>query len=226
MEERKTKIESELLKNLILDNNTTKIKLFMIILNKSISKYYGQPEYSREIERELSLPMSFVNKYKGASKLTTKEIVEFIKEINISIRFYDDDIEKERSINVIEECAFDEYVFNIIFNETAIEYMLMISEKYTIIDLEVLKELTGKYEIGLYAMYCMYKNLKHKSKIYKVPELKKFLGVRPKKNSDLIASLNNAISKLDNLGIEIGYSTQKERNKIIGITFTFKKIKE
>lgn len=219
--ERNTKIENEMLKNLIIDNNTVQIKLFMTILNKAISKHYSQGEYIEEVESELNLSMDFVKKYKGESKLTTREIMNFIKDINVKIRFYDEEIEENRVINVIREFQYNDYDFIIKFDEEAIKYVVLVANNYTLIDLEILKHLKGKYEIGLYVIQAMYKKLKHKKKIFELEEFKKFIGIKEKKITQITDGIDKAISKLEKLGINVDYELYKRGRKISDITFMF-----
>lgn len=219
--ERNTKIENEMLKNLIIDNNTVQIKLFMTILNKAISKHYAQGEYIEEVESELNLSMDFVKKYKGDKNLTTREIMNFIKDINVKIRFYDEEIEENRVINVIREFQYNDYDFIIKFDEEAIKYVVLVANNYTLIDLEVLKHLKGKYEIGLYVIQAMYKKLKHKKKIFELEEFKKFIGIKEKKVTQITDGIDKAINKLEKLGINVDYELYKRGRKISDITFMF-----
>lgn len=218
---RDTKIENEMLKNLILDNNTNQIKLFMMILNKAIAKHYAQGEYIEEVESEINLSMEFIKKYKGDSKLSTREIMEFIKDISVKIRFYDEDINEIRVIPVIREFQYNDYDFIIKFNEEAIQYAVLVANNYTIIDLEILKELKGKYEIGIYVIQAMYRKLKHKKKIFELEEFKKFVGVKESKITQLTAGIDKAIAKLKKLGVEVDYEVHKRGRKITDITFLF-----
>lgn len=220
---RETKISNEILKNLLLDNSTTQIKLFLMILNKAISKHYAviKNNYNdeiNEIDREVNLSMEFINKYKGSKRLTTREIFEFMKELDVKIRF-EEEGEKTRIVNVLSSIKYDNSEFIIKFNNDAIQYLILIANNYSIIDLEILKNLTGKYEIGLYAMNCMYSSLKSKSKIYTIEDFKKFIGVNVKKNNDMTRRIDKAILKLKNEDINLEYEVKTKSRKMSHLIF-------
>ena len=219
---RETKISNEILKNLLLDNNTIQIKLFLMILNKAISKHYAvmKNNYGEvdEIDREVTLSMEFINKYKGSKRLTTRELLEFMNEIDVRIRF-EEKGEKIRVVNVLSSVEFDDYEFTIKFNKDAIKYLILIANNYSVIDLEILKNLTGKYEIGLYVMDCMYNNLKSRTRIFAIDDFKKFIGINVKKNNDMTRRIDKAILKLKDENINLSYSVKKTGNKISHLVF-------
>lgn len=227
--ERKTKVSNYILKNMLSNYSDTQIKFFMMVINKAVSAHYAKTtEDNRDdvynyCSEEITISLDFIKQYKGKKHLTRNDIIEIMESLHITLKLIDEN-GYLTTLSSIERITFenDKNQFRIILTEDALEYLILISENYSCLDLEFLKDLRGKYEIGLYIIYCMYNKLKQKSKYYSIEELQEFLGVdRGGQTRDTIKYIDNAKEKLKCRGLKIDFELNKRGNKIIGIMFKF-----
>lgn len=226
--ERRTKVSNYILKNLFTNYSETQIKFFMMIINKAVSAHYAKTSednrddiYNYESDI-IIVSLDFIRQYKGKKHMTISEIYDTMESLHIVLRLIDDN-GYIATLSAIEEIVFEEdrEQFRITLTEKAMEYLVLVSEKYSCLDLDFLKDLRGKYEIGLYIIYCMYKGLKQKSKYYTIDELKQFLNVVGGATKDTIKYVDKAKEKLQWRGLKIDYEIVKRGNKIKDINFSF-----
>lgn len=226
--ERKTKVSNEILKNLFINYDALQIKFFLMILNKAVSSHWAKTtENNRDdiINYDstlIYLPLDFIKKYKGRKHLTKSEISNIMFSLHIVFKLYDDNGHL-KTLSTVNQITFENENnrFLISLNENAMDYLVLISDNYSCLDLNFLKELKSKYEIGLYIIFCMYKNLsKNKSKYFTIDELKSFFNVKGSAN-DLLKYVSKSISKLSIKGLNITLTPIKRGRKIETIIFTF-----
>lgn len=247
--ERLTKVGNDILKNLLLTYDDFQIRFFLLILNKAISMHYAKAkddnkfidntDFSGSCIQEIRT--DFIRKY-GAKKMDLGVCLEDNKENKKTIMGVMQDLRSvcfrfEENDNVITEIPVlsrvsyykDRKSFIVTINSEISKYLILISENYSILDLNITKDLRGKYEFGIYFIYSMYNTLKQGYKHYTIEEIGKFIGYERKENSrtsDMIKYIEKAIVKI-NSKIE-GTNKKKIKleketigKKIVGVKFIF-----
>lgn len=228
-EERKTKVSNYMLKNLFINYTDTQIKFFMMVINKAVSSHYAKTKEYNESDLNnheseiVYIPLDFIKQYKGKKHMSIAEIDEVMTSLHITLNLIDENGYKA-TLSAIKWVVFedDKDRFKIILTDDALEYLILVSENYSCLDLEQLKFLRGKYEIGLYIIYCMYRGLKQKSKNYSIEELQDFLNVpRGGQTRDTLRYVNNAKVKLISMGMKVDFEVKKRGKKITDVMFKF-----
>lgn len=203
--ERLTKVNNDVLKNIFSNFNVNQIKIFLILLNKAITLHYASSD-ERIQENvldflEIDIPISFINKYKGNKHLTKKEIFDIFESLNILFKF------ESSNGDIIAFPIIDTMYFynsqnkiSVTLREEALEYLILVSSNYTCLDLNFVKDLKGKYELGLYMLISMYKGLSNKKKFFSIEDLKYFFNVFGS-NNDLLKYIRKAQSSLNSKGL-------------------------
>ncbi|BCZ49288.1 hypothetical protein psyc5s11_53550 [Clostridium gelidum] len=228
--ERKTKVSNYILKNMFANYTEIQIKFFMMVINKAVSAHYAKTtEENRDdiynyASQEITMSLDFIKKYKGKKHMTKIEIMDTMESLHIVLRLINADGYLE-TLSAIEKITYehDKEQFRIILTDEAMEYLILVSENYSCLDLEFLKDLRGKYEMGLYMIHCMYNELKQKSKYYTIEELQDFLNITSGgQTRDTLRYIDSAKEKLKDRGLKLDYEISKRGKKITDIVFRFR----
>lgn len=225
--ERKTKVSNEILRNMFINYDVMQIKFFLMLINKAVSSHWAKTtEDNRDdiIDYDstvIYLPIDFIKKYKGKKHLTKSEISEIMYSLHIVFKLKD----KQghiRTLSTVDEIVFEHENnrFVIDLNENAMDYLVLIADNYSCLDLNFLKDLKGKYEIGVYMIFCMFKNITNKNKYFTIDELKEFFNVNGSAN-DILKYINRAIGTLHLKGLKINMTPLKNGNRIQNVLFNF-----
>lgn len=224
-EKRETKLSNDIVFNLFTEYNVTDIKLLLSIVNRLLSrcKALESQDINENIDvLEIGISMDFFRKYKGKKNLTLKEILEIIRKVcSFGILIKSD--ETYRRINIVKEIEYNNKYksVKISFNESATEYLIFINDNFTLIDLNEIKDLSSKYELGLYLLMQMYKSTGTILKT--IPDLKQYFMMECE-NKILFNNLRIAALKLEKrFGYKIKFNTQKIGKKINKFSITFRK---
>lgn len=221
---RETKFSNDIIYNLLQDYKVTDIKILSVMVNRLITKYKSleNEEAEDNIDLEIGISLDFFKKYKGKKKLTVSEIISIIDKIStFGIKSHTKDIYKK--INIISNVEYNKRYksFKICFNHNAIDYLVEVYKKFTLIDLEEVKDFSSKYELGLYILISMYKNT---GKIIKnIEDLKIFFNMK-NDTKILMNNLRNAKAKLyEKLGYKIKFTPIKAGRKIERLEIKFER---
>lgn len=220
--EKLTKISNQIIFNLLKDYSVVEIKILTTIINRFISNYYKKEneayaDYDLEDLLEIGITKNYFDDYRGKKRLSIKEIdkiLNFIASMGLSIN----DLDIYTRINIVSKVEFNKQFesFRITFNKEAIEYLILIQENFTLVDLNVVKDLSSKYELGIYLLTTMYRTTG--IVIRQIEWLKDFFGTSAN-SGDLKRSIESAIKKLNNkynYGINLELETKRKRiDKII-----------
>lgn len=203
--ERLTKVNNDILKNIFSNYNVTQIKFFLMLLNKAITLHYASTDERVQEEvldfLEINLPISFINKYKGNKHLTKNEIFDIFESLNILFKFENNNGDLIAFPIIDTMCFYNsENKISVTLREEALEYLVLVSKNYTCLDLNFIKDLKGKYEVGLYMLVSMYSGLNNKRKFFSMEELKEFFDVFGS-NNDLLKYIKKAQCSLNNKGL-------------------------
>lgn len=206
-------IHNSILKGIMINRTDRQIKIFVAILNRAFLEY----SKNQTGELKIKVPVKFFRSViKSNNKI--KEFTEDIESLRKPSYVYNED----KYINIIEELEEKDAEYTMSFSIESLDYITIKQQSnYTIIRLDTLKDLRGKYEIGLYIIYCMHKGLKQKSKHYTIDELKQFLNVVGGATKDTVKYVDKAKEKLQWRGLKIDYEISKRGNKIKDIIFKF-----
>lgn len=197
--ERLTKVNNDVLKNVFSNYNVNQIKFFLILLNKAITLHYAD-DTIQENTLDIDIPISFINKYKGNKHLTKNEIFDIFESLNILFKFENSNGDLVAFPIIDTMCFYNsENKISITLREEALDYLVLVSRNYTCLDLNFVKDLKGKYEIGLYMLISMYSGLTNKKKFFSIEELKDFFNVFGS-NNDLLKYIRKAQISLINKG--------------------------
>ena len=224
--ERQTKFSNQILYNLFKNYTTRDIKILTIIINRLLSKYKSiknkNEDNAEEFIYEIGISLEFINIYKGKKRLSIKEIMEIIEKISsFGVLISENGI--HRKIMLVNEVRYDERYksFKIFFNENIIEYLLLIEDKFTLIDLAIIKNLKSKYELGVYILVQMYKNTGYC--IRKIDDLKDYFNTGGNTN-DLLKYMRIAVLKLNqNYDYKLRLEEDKTGRRIDLVKIKFKK---
>lgn len=223
--EKLTKISNQIIFNLLKDYSLVEVKILTTIINRFISNYKKMEnenfaDYELEDLLELGITKHYFDEYRGRSKLSTKEIERILRGISSMGLSIKDDYTYTQ-INIISKIEYNERYesFRITFNEEAIEYLILIQENFTLVDLNIVKDLSGKYELGIYLLTTMYKGtgvvFKH------IDWMKDFFGTNAN-SGDLKRSLESSINKLNkkyDYNINLEFETKRKRIEKIILRF-------
>lgn len=225
--EKLTKISNQIIFNLLKDYSVVEIKILTTIINRFISNYKKMEnenfaDYELEDLLELGITKDYFDSYRGRKRLSVKEVDKILKLIaSMGLSIKDDYTYTQ--INIISKIEYNERYesFKITFNEEAIEYLILIQENFTLVDLNVVKDLSGKYELGIYLLTTMYKStgivFKH------IDWMKDFFGTSAN-SGDLKRSLESAVKKLNkNYDYNINLEFETKRKRIEKIILRFKR---
>jgi hypothetical protein len=230
-EERKTQLANEILTNMLINYKEQQLRIFLATLNKATTKYYAIDRDSENYNQygeyiEVEIPLSFYKKYGGKGKYTKESWEEIVKGINIPININEDNIKS--TINLISRIDFyvEEEKFVITFNEEYFEYVVLLRDSnYTIIDLEELNQLSGKYEIGVYLAYWQF--VEQGKRMFTIENCKMFFSFKGEKTKELTRALKKAIDSINlKLGYDIELETKISNRKITHINFLFRRGKK
>lgn len=227
MDERQTKFSNQIIYNLFKDYKVEDIRILAIMVNRLITKYKAienegciDPD---SLVLELGISLEFVKEYKGKKNLSIKEITDIMKKIiSFGVQVYEDRVHK--SISIVNEVEYDERYksFKISFNKNAFQYLLLIEDKFTLIDLNIVKELKSKYELGLYILIQMYKDTG--LCIRRMEDLKEYFNNSGTSN-DLMKYIKAAVVRLNetyHYNIKIEEEKTSKRINTIKIKFKIK----
>ena len=224
-EERQTKLSNEIIFNLFREYNVTDIKFLMSIINRLLTRYKAleNAKVEENIDiLEIGISIDFLKKYKGKKNLTLNEMLDITKKISsFGILVIEGD--DYRRINVFKEITYNERYKSIkaIFNDSVMDYIVLINDNFTLIDLNEIKDLSSKYELGLYLLVQMFK--KTGVILKSIDSLKKYFMMKCD-NKILFNNLRIAALKLNdkfNYNIKIEY--EKQGRKIDKVIIKFKK---
>lgn len=230
-DERKTQLANEILTNMLINYKEQQLRIFLATLNKATTKYYAIERDNSDYNQcgeylEVEIPLSFYKQYGGKGKYTKESWEQIVKGINIPINIKKDNIKS--TINLISRIDFyiEEEKFLITFNEDYFEYVILLRDNnYTIIDLEELNKLSGKYEIGLYLAYWQF--VEQGKRLFTTEGCKTFFSYKGEKLKEFTRALRKAIDSInEKLGYSINLETQISNKKITHINFTFKRGKK
>ena len=229
--DRETKISNEILKRLLGSYNLNHIRVFLKVLNKSISKSYAMMKTEMIDEDmlvdygalEIEINYQDIKKEYGR-KIGREEIVTFIEDM-ASIKLSYKDIKKGKKIiktvcpfSSIEYCEDDDK-FTFYLNESEIELLILINKKYTILKLEDVNKITSKYEFAIYIWYNMYKGLGQIE--FTIEEIKEFLYTGGS-TYDTLKYLRKAIKTVnEKLGYEIIETDKKRGRNIVKVKYSW-----
>lgn len=219
--DRKTKVSNQILKRLLVRYDLVHIRIFLAVLNKAISKSYSMMknnyiteddinEYGAE---DINITMADIKKMHSKKNLTKKEIENFMENMASIKLTYNDKIGVKNIIRTvlpfssIEYCE-EEQQFTFSLNEKEIELLILIKDKYTILDLNDVMALKSKYEFAVYVWFNMYKTFKTIE--LDMQEIKEFLNSSGS-NNDILKYIRKAI---DNINIKLNYNIQYSEKKI------------
>lgn len=230
IEERKTKVSNDILNNLFKYYNETQVKMFLIIVNKAISSYYAKKcTYDDEVDiyteedKEIIVPLEFIRRYKGKKHMTYDEIEELMLRLSeIRLKFINSEGKSETLTTIRKSILEDDKDRYIVYlDDEAMEYLVLVVNNYSCIDLEIVKNLRGKYEMALYVIYCMYNSISHKSKVYNIDDYIDLINSTDTSTRNILRKTKIATEKLNQKGITINVEPIKRRNRITEIKFTF-----
>jgi hypothetical protein len=225
-EERKTQIANEILINLLMNYKERQIRVFLATLNKAATKYYAIEKDNSEMNEcgeslSVDITLDFYKKYGGKGNDSKEVWKELINSINIPIIIYNGN--KKSAIYLIEQIDFyeDEEMFTVYFNDDFFEYVILLRESnYTIIDLEELNLLSGKYEIGVYLSYWQF--VEQGKRIFTLEGCKNFFGYESDNTKEFMRSIRKAIKSVNNkLNYSIDAETQTKNKRITHINVVF-----
>lgn len=216
--ERITKVNNLVLKNIFANYNVNQIRFFLMLVNKAVTLHYASSDERVQENildcNEINIPISFINKYKGNKHLTKNEIFDIFESLNILFKI------EEPNGDILAFPIIDTMYFSnsenrilVTLREEAFEYLILVSRNYTCLDLNFLKDLKGKYELGLYMLFTMYKGLSNKKKFFTIEELKDFFNVAGS-NNDLLKYIRKAQSSLNKKGLNFELTPIKNGRSI------------
>lgn len=220
---RETKFSNQILFNLFKDYNVSDIKILSILVNRLVTKFKAIENDNGQIDESfltLGISKDFFNKYKGSKNLTIRDIENVIESISrMGIRIFENDTHIK--INIIDKYKYDKSngSFQVVFNNSAIEYLVLINEKFTLLDLNIIKDINSKHKLGLYILIEMYSSTG--ICIRKIEDLKEYFNSFGSTN-DLMKYLRAA---RDDLNKKYKYNIRFEKEcsgrtiKIIKIKF-------
>lgn len=243
--ERLTKISNYTMERMLNYYNDLQIKFFFLVLNKAISGHYARAsdgENYRNIissdDRVLEIPTSFIKEYGSSNMYPEKtnnkhpnSMSNVLRELaTLNLEFIIDG--NKTIMPVLKKAMYIEEraSFIITINDCIAEYLILIDSDYSKVDLEVLKLLHGKYEIGMYFIYCKYNKFrKGKKQAFNINTISDMInckidnGVMMGKIRKAIKKLNDILNKNNNTE-NIDYmkiETAKYNNKITGMSIEF-----
>lgn len=236
-EERKTQLANEILMELLTTYKENQIRIFLATINKFLSKSYAyvkscgisgdEPiDFYRDGDDgfQITVPLSFYKEYGIKKRYTQDEWEEIMESMIIPIRIKEGS--ETKIINIIDEVIFnrDKQQFTIIFDEKYIEYILLINRNnFSIIDLGDIKELNGKYQIGLYLLTRKY--TKTGKAMFTMESIKKYFGKCGCSDKYILKEVREARDYMCwNLGYDINLNTIKKGRKVTNIEITFPRI--
>ncbi len=164
--ERKTKISNQILFNILNDYSVVEVKLLTLLINRLVVNHYvktkDDPEvFDAEDILNIAISKEYIDGLKGKKRLSSNEIHNVLKTIasfGLSIR----EDNKYIRIGLIKKLSYDKtyHNFEIEFNEECIDYVLLIQNNFSLVDLCVISKLNSKYELGLYLLTSIYKDTK------------------------------------------------------------------
>ena len=227
-EERKTQIANEILINLLMNYKERQIRVFLATLNKAATKYYAIEKENSEMNEcgeslSVDITLEFYKKYGGKGNNSKEVWKELINSINIPIIIYNGN--KKSAIYLIEQIDYyeDEEMFTVYFNDDYFEYVILLRDNnYTIIDLEELNLLSGKYEMGIYLSYWQF--VEQGKRIFTLDSCIGFFAYESDSVKEFTRSLRKAIKSVnEKLNYNMGIETQTKNKKITHINFVFPK---
>lgn len=226
IEERKTQLANEILTNMLMNYKEQQLRIFLATLNKAATKYYAierDNASANEMGESLTvnIPLEFYKQYGGKGRYTKDSWEEIVKGINIPLQINNENIKS--TINLISRIDFyyDEEYFEITFNEDYFEYVILLRDNnYTIIDLEELNLLSGKYEIGIYLAYWQF--IEQGIRVFTLERCKKFFSFNGEQTKEFTRALKKALDSIHKkLGYNITMQNQIKNKKITHINFIF-----
>lgn len=199
--ERMTKFDNQILFNLISDYNVIEIRILTLLTNRLITQYKKLEnenkieDYDLEDLLTVAISLDFFNKYKGSKVLSIKNIMDIVDNISkVGVRASNEEIEtKQMLVNRIEyNKRFKS--FKITFNKEAMNYLILIHNNFTLVDLEIVSKIKTKYELGLYILTQRYRTTGILD--ISIEDLKSFYNVNGRTN-DLLKYLRKALDKLN-----------------------------
>ena len=229
---RNTQLANEILMGLFNTYKENQIRVFLATINRVTTQHYAimKSKESDDIENtmetyntlEAEISLDFYKEYSGKSKYSNKEIQELVKSIMIPVFIQEEN--SLISINLIKQIEFDyeRKNFIITFNEEYYDYILLIRDSnYTVIDIEEIKKLKGKYEIGLYLT--MWQFISKGKRIFTIDGCKRYFNSLNYDNRAFVKTLKSAAKSLnDRMGYDIKISTVITDKKISGIILNYK----
>ena len=227
-EERKTQIANEILTNLLMNYKERQLRIFLATLNKAATKYYAIENDNSAINEcgeslSVNITLDFYKKYGGKANNSKDTWKELINSINIPITIYKEN--KTSAIYLIEQIDYyeDEEMFTIYFNDEYFEYIILLRESnYTIVDLEELNQLSGKYEIGIYLAYWQF--IEQGKRIFNIESCKKFFNYESNSIKEFTRALRKATDSVNKkLNYKISIETETKKKNITYINFVYPK---
>lgn len=216
--ERKTKISNQILFNILNDYNVVEVKILTMLINRLVINHHlktkDDPEvFDAEDILNLTISKDYIDKLKGKKRLSSSEIHTILTTIaSLGVSIVED--EKYTKINLIKRITYDKtyHLFEIEFNEDCIDYVLLVKNNFSLVDLNIVSKLNSKYELGLYLITSIYKDTK--KAIHPINWYKDFFGTEVS-NGEFKRLLESNIKKMNSkykLNIEAEFN---KRGKVI-----------
>ncbi|MEG1256626.1 hypothetical protein [Clostridium sp.] len=228
---RNTQLANEILMELITTYKENQIRIFLATINKALVQHYAikrDTDSEDDIDTmesyctlEVDIPLGFYKEYGARKNYTRQEWNELIRSIMLPITIKEEG--RERIINLIDEIDFDYETnnFHILFDENYFEYVLLFRESsYTVIDLGEIKQLSGKFEIGLYL--AMWQFIQTGKRLFTTDSCKRYFNCRAFENKTLMKELRKAVKNINaKMGYKIELSTIINNKTITNIMLEF-----
>lgn len=230
---RNTQLANEILMELITTYRENQIRIFLATINKVLAQHYAikrDTESEDDMDTlenystlEVDIPLDFYKEYGAKGEYTIKKWKEIIKSIMIPIVIKENGTYK--AINIIDEIEYDynSKNFHVVFDEKYFEYVLLLEDKgYTIIDLEEIKKLDGKYEIGIYL--AMWQFIEKGKRMFTIEGCKNYFDYSGNETKELMRQLRKSVENVNNkMGYKINVNTVVYNKAITNINLEFPK---
>lgn len=231
--ERKTQLANEILIELLNSYKETQVKIFLATINKFLAMCYAQERDNGTLENVLDtgmyhsysveIPLEFYKEYTTSKAFSKEEWKEIVKSIVLLITIKEGSV--SRSINIIDEVDFDKETdkFTVVFDEKYIEYVLLLNRgNFSILDLEEVRKLKGKFELGLYFIMKQYKSTG--KAIFTMDRLKHYFGKSGCSDKYILEHVRKSIENMNStFNCKFKLDTIKNGRNINDVVITFPK---
>ncbi|GEM_PF-3762841 len=230
--ERNTQLANEILMELINTYEENQIRVFLATINKVLTKHYAITRDAREEDEnaienyctlEVEIPLSFYKEYGAKGEYSIEKWKDIVEAIMVKIRIKEEG--KIKTLNLISSIEFDyeTNIFYILFNQDNFEYVLLLRDRnYTVIDLEEIRKLKGKYEIGLYL--AMWQFIDKGERVFSIDGCKRYFDYKGKTNKEFMRNIRKATENINRkMNYKIKIDTVVKNREIINVSVKFPK---